>query len=126
MKSLRNLLAIFIFCAAVSSAFEFRRFTIKSHPKVTTAKVLIAASLLLGTGLPQEAYAVNSSSESKVSERSFDKLPEGAKKRKALEYCKDSKMRSNAGYSKEYDCVKDVMALEFKIAGAESAAKKKN
>ena len=64
-------------------------------------------------------------------EREFDSLPDGAKRRFALNLCKDSSARSAAGYSGAAACTEDVFKGNFKnivegvpIEGAAPASKR--
>jgi hypothetical protein len=114
-------LYVLSFLVAVDS-FEIKR-PISSWKARLPLKIITAISILSSAlALSPEVGAISSPSESKSVERSFDKLPKGAKKRQALDMCKDKAQWKNAGYDSAYNCVQDVMAGDFKIAGAASKA----
>lgn len=48
-------------------------------------------------------------------ERNFDSLPEGAKKRRALNLCKDADLRKGAGYSSNAICNEAVLRENYAI-----------
>lgn len=81
----------------------------------TACSISIGVSLLpiqVVSATDAFAGAMNAMSlqrEKTVVERSFDNLPEGAKKRKALALCKDSSALKSAGYNSGSQCSSDVI-----------------
>ena len=49
-------------------------------------------------------------------DRSFDSLPDGAKKRRALTMCKESDLRKGAGYNSVSACNEAVLSGNYAIS----------
>ena len=68
--------------------------------------------------------AMTTTKEKNLEERDFDALPSAAKKRKAIEYCKDSSRRSNSDYKSASDCTSAVINGDFSIVSGQTSSKK--
>ena len=59
--------------------------------------------------------AMTSTKEKSIEDREFDELPKASKKRKAIEYCKDSSRLKNSVFKSPSDCTAAVIEGDFSI-----------
>jgi len=59
--------------------------------------------------------AMTSTKEKSFEDREFDELPKASKKRKAIEYCKDSTRLKNSVFKSPSDCTAAVIEGDFSI-----------
>ena len=59
--------------------------------------------------------AMTSTKEKSIEDREFDELPKASKKRKAIEYCKDSTRLKNSVFKSPSDCTAAVIEGDFSI-----------
>jgi len=95
-------------------------------------KVLLTGTLAFGLSINQviandaldgALKAMTTTKEKTLEERDFDSLPSAAKKRKAIEYCKDSSRRSNSDYKSASDCTSAVINGDFSIVSGQTSKK---
>ena len=78
----------------------------------------ISNSNAANDALDSALKAMTTTKERTIEDRSFAELPKASKKRKAIEYCKESDRRQNAGYKSASDCTAAVIEGDFSIASA--------
>ena len=59
--------------------------------------------------------AMTSTKEKSVEDREFDELPKASKKRRAIEYCKESSRLKNSVFTTTSDCTAAVLEGDFSI-----------
>ena len=116
-KTLLVLAAVCLADAAVLKSSRIHSGIRKVIGIVATAAITFTGPVIDNAyGIPALEAATRAMTEKKVKtvvERDFDSLPEGAKKRKALSYCKDNTPRKAAGYSSASECTEAVLSGNF-------------
>jgi len=67
--------------------------------------------------------AMTSTKEKSIEERAFDELPIAARKRRAIEYCKEKERLKNSVFKSASDCTAAVIEGDFSIVTASNARK---
>ena len=123
---LRFLIVLFIFPFA--SAWKGKAPLLATHKSIAAASICAAAACF-SIYTPTSVHAENAALSGAVSAmmdksdkglvedtRPFDQLPEAAKKRRALTYCKDTDKRKAAGYPTATACTEAVLKGNFAVA----------
>ena len=117
-------LAVFARCATAVAGprSRFLSSALASSARAATASLLGAAALSLPLPLPAFAAndalaaatrAMTQTKEREVRVRDFDQLPPAAKKRAALERCKDSSARRDGGFKSASECTAAVLSGDY-------------
>lgn len=109
--------------------------SIMIKPSKLVVKALSSSVLAIGLSFsPISAGAVNdafegamkamtSTKEKSIEDREFDELPKASKKRKAIEYCKDSARLKNSVFKSPSDCTAAVIEGDFSIVTGSAVRK---
>jgi hypothetical protein len=75
----------------------------------------ISDTFAANDALDSAMRAMTTTKEKSIEDRAFDELPKASKKRRAIEFCKDSVRRDNVGYKSAGDCTAAVIDGDFSI-----------
>jgi hypothetical protein len=124
MLSTFIILAIVIICVSIVNGIDIGSITRAAR---NMGAVFVASALCSFPHVLQPASAndaldaatramLTTKEKTTTAERAFDSLPDAAKRRRALQLCKDSDARRAAGYESSFDCTNSVFEGNFKIA----------